>query len=463
MFLPKIIFVRIFIDMSDKNSVRLTSYQDTLDFLYSQLPMYQRTGAPALKYDLSRIAVIVERLGNPHRQYPVIHVAGTNGKGSVCHMLAAILQVAGYTVGLHTSPHYIDFRERVKINGQLISESEVIRLVNKTQTLLADIKPSFFEMSVALAFAHFAEKIVDFAVIETGLGGRLDSTNIVQPILSVITNIGYDHQEFLGDSLEEIAMEKAGIIKNQTPVVIGEADNFLKNIFTEYAHSKQAPIHFSTENVKLEYDIISDSKIKQYELETAWFPDLKSIEVEIQGPFQQHNIKTVIQSIGILSTEWKIRPSHIREGLSQLTKLTNFMGRWTWLSEFPSVLMDSAHNEAGLSYIAEWLNNQDRNLHIVLGMVKNKEPQQLLKSFPRQATYYFCSPSVPRGMSALKLQQCCAEIHLSGNYYSSVEHAVKEAMASSNSDDLIFIGGSSFVVADVLIAQKEKGLHFQKA
>lgn len=412
--------------------------------------MFQREGAPALKYDLSRITEILKRLKNPHDYYPTVHIAGTNGKGTVSHMLASTFQAAGYRVGLHTSPHYVDFRERIKINGQLVPKDSVVNFVEKMKDTMKDLKPSFFEMTVAMAFDYFKNENVDIAIIETGLGGRLDSTNILQPVLSVITNIGFDHQEFLGNTLQQIASEKAGIIKNNTPVVIGERQSETDGVFKNIANERNAPIFFAADHLIVEE--LPKKSLRHTDYVVKFNNDIlfESLSIEASGPFQKHNLRTVLQALFVLSEFWDISKIDIIEGLSNLQKLTAYIGRWTWLSENPLLLTDSAHNEAGLSYVADWLNNQRRPLHLVIGMVNGKIPEELLADFPKEAAYYFCKPNVPRGMDPVFLRNACIKLELHGHIYQSVAHAIEAAKSTANPDALVFIGGSSFVAAEAL-------------
>ena len=428
----------------------MKTYEEVLQFLFEQLPMYQREGPPALKYDLSRITALANTLQNPHQKYPIIHIAGTNGKGSVSHMIAAVLQAAGYKVGLHTSPHYLDFRERIKVNGYLINKQEVIDYIDGLQSFIEAYHPSFFELSVGLAFKHFEDKQVDVAVIETGLGGRLDSTNIVHPILSIITNIDLDHQNLLGATLEQIATEKAGIIKHGVPVVLGQVYEDLVPIFEERAKEMntsliQADAQFLVIEKPLRrldqtnYQVFRDGQL--------FFDELV---LDAAGPFQVHNIKTVLQAVECLPDSFQIQKKHLIAGLAEMQELTYYIGRWNWISRKPLILADSAHNKASLAYIADWLALRQRPLHIILGMVKDKDPKELLSLFPRHATYYFTKPDVPRGLSETQLQSICGEIGLKGHHYVSVKLALQEAIANAGDDDLIFVGGSSFVVAEIL-------------
>jgi dihydrofolate synthase/folylpolyglutamate synthase len=404
------------------------NYNDTVNWMFSKLPMYQRQGASAFKKDLTNTIAISEHLGNPHHKFKSVHVAGTNGKGSTSHMLASILEEASYKVGLYTSPHLKDFRERIKINGEMISKAAVINFVKKNQSFLETQQLSFFEMTVGLAFDHFAKQKVDIAVVEVGLGGRLDSTNIITPVVSVITNIGLDHTQMLGDTLEKIAFEKAGIIKENTPVVIGERQEETENVFIETAKNKNAPIYFAEDKVTEIY------------------------ESDLKGNYQQKNIKTVVTTSHILKEKgFAITEKHIKNGLLSVVKNTGLQGRWQILQKEPTVICDTAHNREGLTYVMQQLREQHFNkLHIVLGVVNDKDLQSVLPLFPKDATYYFCKPDVPRGLETLVLQEKSKEYDLSGASYNSVKEALNEALKSAATDDLIFVGGSTFVVAEVV-------------
>lgn len=425
-------------------------YQETLDFLYSQLPMFHRIGAPAYKKDLTNITALCEALGHPHRHYPVIHVAGTNGKGSVSFMLSAILQAAGMKTGLCVSPHYRDFRERARINGQYVPKVFVVDFVQRLRPVIDAVQPSFFELSTALAFDYFSSEKVDVAVIETGLGGRLDSTNIVTPILSVITNIGYDHMDFLGATLPLIATEKAGIIKPGVPVVVGESHPETIPVFQQTANQHHAPLVFAD----AEYQAIPNSGDVFHTIFDVFRRQqlvYSHLEAQLSGSFQSKNIQTVLQAIETLSPHFAIDETHIRLGLSRLKALTGFMGRWDVISQNPLVLCDSAHNEHGLKLVVEELSKMKYDqLHIVFGVVKDKDLGAMLRLLPQHARYYFCKADIPRGLDAKELQKQAAAIHLRGRYYSSVKNALRAAGRNATPNDLIFVGGSIFVVAEVV-------------
>lgn len=403
-------------------------FKNTLNWMFSQLPMYQRQGKTAFRKDLTNSIEFSKHLNFPESTFKTIHVAGTNGKGSTSHMLASVLQEAGYKVGLYTSPHLKDFRERVKINGKIIKKIEVINFIKNNKSFFEANNLSFFEMTVGLAFDCFAKHKVDVAVIEVGLGGRLDSTNIITPEVSVITNIGYDHMQFLGETLPEIAFEKAGIIKENVPVVVGEYQKEVFQVFEEIAKEKSAPLFLAASNQDNRY--ISDLK----------------------GAYQIHNIKTVLQTIAILKTKgFTISEKNIKNGLQKVVKNTGLLGRWQVLNEQPKVICDTAHNAEGLRYVLKQLQEEKfEQLHIVLGVVNDKDLTSILPLFPKNAIYYFCKPNIPRGLDEFEFQRQCSKFYLIGESYSSVKIALKTALSNAGKNDLIFIGGSTFVVAEVV-------------
>lgn len=430
--------------------MRKISYQETLDFLFSQLPMFQRIGAPAYKKDLTNITALCEALGHPQRNYPLIHVAGTNGKGSVSFMLSAILQAAGLKTGLCVSPHYRDFRERARINGQYVSKAFVVDFVRRVRPVIDAVQPSFFELSTALAFDYFSSEKVDVAVIETGLGGRLDSTNIVEPVLSVVTNIGFDHTEFLGNTLPLIAAEKAGIIKAGIPVVIGESHPETKPVFIQMAKNQGSELVFADERyqaVRRSGDVLH-TVFDVFQEQKLLYP---ALEVQLSGDFQTKNVQTVLQAVEILAPQFSITETHVRSGLSRLKSLTGFLGRWDAIGQNPLVLCDSAHNEHGLKGVVTELSKmQYKRLHIVFGVVKDKDISAMLGLLPPDARYYFCKANIPRGLDSGELQKKAAEMNLQGRSYSSVKNALRAAKRNAAPDDLIFVGGSIFVVAEVV-------------
>ena len=425
-------------------------YQQTLDFLFSQLPMFQRIGPAAFKKDLSNIRALCAALGQPQERFPSIHVAGTNGKGSTTHMLGAALQAAGYKVGLYTSPHYRDFRERIKVNGRYVSRRYVIDFVRQYQHLFNEVQPSFFEITVAMAFDYFAREGVDVAVIEVGLGGRLDSTNIIRPMLSVVTNISFDHMDFLGDTLPLIAAEKAGIIKEGAPVVIGETHPETAPVFLETARAKGAPIIFADQHYRAERRSVS-VQFSTYNIFREDRLYLEGLQLNAHGPYQGLNLQTVLQALEWLPSDWEVTPPVLREGLSNLRRLTRLLGRWQVLKENPTILCDSAHNEAGMELaMAELAQMSFNKLHIVMGTVSDKNPEKLLRHMPVDAAYYFARPAIPRGMDAQQLREQAKEMGLMGRAYTSVRNALKAARRQAGPDDLIYVGGSIFVVAEVV-------------
>ena len=435
------------------------TYSETLDFLYAQLPMYHRIGAAAFKKDLTNTIALCEHLGNPHLKFKSVHVGGTNGKGSVSHLLAAVCQAAGLKTGLYVSPHYKDFRERIKVNGQYIPRRQVVDFVEKNRSAIEKIQPSFFELCVAMAFAHFAHERVDVAVVEVGLGGRLDSTNVITPLLSVITNISYDHQNMLGDTLPEIAFEKAGIIKPGVPVVIGEthpesAPVFLKKAAETGSEIVFADQHFEAVEQREEnwqttfYDVFKDKKLF-----------LENLEVDAAGPYQAKNVATAIQAVEIVSRQLPMLDLHaLQAGLKNLRLLTRFIGRWQVIGQNPTILCDSAHNEAGLRLAFEkihqltnsGLTTHDSRLHIVTGFVNDKDVDKVLGLFPKNVRYYFAKADIPRGLEAQVLKEKAAALGLEGRAYSSVKNALKAAKRAAAPEDLIVVIGSIFVVAEVI-------------
>ncbi|MEY3678043.1 MAG: hypothetical protein RI924_184 [Bacteroidota bacterium] len=427
-----------------------SSYRDTLDYLYAQLPMFTRIGAVAYKKDLNNITALCEALGNPEKKFTSIHVGGTNGKGSTSHMLAAILQTAGYKTGLHTSPHLKDFRERIRINGNMVSEQSVIDFVNRNETLFKKIEPSFFEASVALAFEAFAEAEVDIAVIEVGLGGRLDSTNIISPLLSIITNIGFDHMNILGNTLSEIAGEKAGIIKVNTPVIIGESLPETQVIFEKKASEVQAPISFAQND----WTIIPLGKNNFMEMEAIERSSGKKmhLQLDLTGSYQLKNLPAVLVAVDELRKKgFSISDTHIKTALKQVKTLTGLQGRWQTLQTKPLVICDTGHNEDGIREVLQNISETPhQNLHLVWGMVQDKEIGKVLGMLPKSATYYFCQPAIPRAKAANELRSEATIFGLKGNVYPTVVQAYQTALNKAAAGDLIFIGGSTFVVAEVI-------------
>lgn len=427
------------------------NYRQTLDFLYSKLPMFTRVGAVAIKKDLHHIIAMCDALGNPQHQFKSIHIAGTNGKGSTSHMLAAILQQAGYKTGLYTSPHLKDFRERIRINGKMVPKSFVSQFVRSQQKLIQEIEPSFFEVTVAMAFEYFAKQQVDIAIIEVGLGGRLDSTNIITPELSVITNISLDHTQILGHTIAQIAFEKAGIIKTNIPVVIGEKQAETTLVFEEKAKTMSAPIYYAESalhvqgikrtNAKLVLDIYKDNTCI-----------LSKLTLDLTGTYQLKNIVTVIETVLILREKgYSISDKAIYQALRKVKKLTGLQGRWQILSKNPLVICDTGHNIAGISEVLLNIKaTAHQNLHIVMGMVNDKDISGVLKLLPKEATYYFCKPDMERGLSADELAAKAKQYGLIGQTYERIAKAFDAAKKNYRTGDLIFIGGSTFVVAEVI-------------
>lgn len=427
------------------------NYQETIDYLFGQLAMYQREGAKALKADLKNIISLCTALDNPQLKFKSIHIAGTNGKGSTSHMLASVLQQAGYKVGLYTSPHLKDFRERIKINGKPIPEKEVIDFVALNKTSFQKIQPSFFEMTVGLAFKHFAEEKVDFAIIETGLGGRLDATNIINPILSVITNISLDHTFFLGNTLQSIAFEKAGIIKANTPIVIGETHKETENVFIKKALEQNANITFADKELKVQTSEYTNHTLK-LTLESSIIKTLPTIDCDLSGSYQQKNIITALVAIHKLKQlGLTLTDRHIEKGFMSVVSTSGLLGRWQILSNKPLTICDIGHNEEGINQICEQIKaTPHTHLHFILGLVNDKDLNNILINLPKNATYYFCKANIPRALDAEALQKAGNAIQLNGKSYSSVKEALKQAQKQAINSDMIFIGGSAFVVAEVI-------------
>lgn len=414
--------------------------------------MYQRVGKAAYKADLNTTIELLNAIGNPQKQFKAVHIAGTNGKGSVSHVMASILQEAGFKTGLYTSPHLKDFRERIRMGGMMIEEDNVVDFINKYKSVIDEIKPSFFEMTVAMAYDYFANQNVDYAVLETGMGGRLDSTNICYPVVTAITNIGFDHTAFLGDSLEKIAVEKAGIIKNNIPIIIGRRQNETKAVFAEKAISANAEITYADEIIDIKVLNTSDG-FKQHI--DVWMENkliIERIENPLIGDYQKENIATAISIANKMKENGhSIDYEQIASGISNVIKNTHFMGRWQKLSDFPLSICDTGHNIDGLKFVVNQLKNQRYDkLHFVFGMVNDKDADNILMLLPKNATYYFCRPDIPRGMDASLLKEKAFKIGLNGNDYSSVMEAYNSAQNNASNNDLVFVGGSTFVVAEIV-------------
>ena len=404
------------------------NYLETTNWLFSQLPLYQNVGKSAYKADLNKTLGLAKHLRNPENKFKSIHVGGTNGKGSTAHMLASVLQEASYKVGLYTSPHLKDFRERIRINGAVISENFVVDFVATNKSFFESNSLSFFEMSVGMAFDYFAQEQVDIAIIEVGLGGRLDSTNIIKPKVSVITNIGLDHTQFLGTKLEDIAREKAGIIKPDTPIVIGETQLETEIVFIDKATKEKSPLYFADQLINEIYS------------------------TDLKGDYQMRNVRTVLQTIDVLNkAEFTISKEVVQRGLLKVSENTGLRGRWEVLGSYPKIICDTAHNREGLKLVfKQLLEEKFEKLHLVLGMVNDKDIYSLLKLFPVSAHYYFCKPNVTRGLGASQLADIFTENGFKGSIYSSVKNALNAAKKSASQGDIIYVGGSTFVVAEII-------------
>ena len=429
-------------------------YSDTLEFLFSRLPMYQRIGPAAYKDNLDNTILLDDFYSNPHRKFKTIHVAGTNGKGSVSHMLAAILQASGYKTGLYTSPHLKDFRERIRINGEMISTEEVVNWVEKYRISneMWNIEPSFFELTVAMAFDYFAKEQVDVAVVEVGLGGRLDSTNVITPEISIITNIGLDHTALLGNSLEKIALEKAGIIKAGVPVVIGTTQSETKKIFEEVAALKLAPLFFADKEYAVVYrlaDMEGNQLLSVNKNESRLYNQLK---LDLKGTYQQLNLPAVLKTVDLLrDMGWEIVDEDLLRGLANARKMTGLMGRWQVLGYNPLLVCDTAHNAEGMKEVVRQMKQTpSEKLHIVLGLVKDKDPEKLLALLPNDAEYYFVRAAIPRALEEKELARLATGFGLTGLAYSSVLKAFDTARSRAGKNDVVFVGGSTFVVAEIL-------------
>lgn len=423
------------------------TYQETLTYLYNSAPLFQHVGKAAYKEGLENTLALDEYFGHPHRKFRTIHVAGTNGKGSCSHTLAAILQSAGYRVGLYTSPHLVDFRERIRINGVPVSQEFVVDFVDKHRSFFEPLHPSFFELATAMAFHYFATQQIDVAVIEVGLGGRLDCTNIIHPDLCLITNISFDHVQFLGNTLAKIAGEKAGIIKPSVPVVIGETTPETKPVFQQKAAQVNAPIFFAEEEHPLLSALHDESG--NYVYQTTRYHDLKG---ELGGICQEKNTNTLLTALPLLEQQgYHITETDIRNGFAHVCELTGLMGRWQKLSSHPTIVCDTGHNVGGIQYIVKQLSFQKyKQLHIVMGMVNDKDISGVLAMLPKDAIYYFTQASVQRALPAEKVKELASSYGLSGNAYPDVKTAVEAAQKRADADDFIFVGGSSFIVADLL-------------
>lgn len=430
------------------------TYAETIDYLFTRLPLFSRVGAAAYKKDLTNTLRLCETLGNPQAQFKSIHIAGTNGKGSTSHMLAAILQTGGYKTGLYTSPHLKDFRERIKVNGEICSEEFVTRFTERIRPLIETIEPSFFEITVAMAFTWFAEQQVDIAVIEVGLGGKLDSTNIIQPELAIITNIGMDHMNMLGNTLTEIAGEKAGIMKDHVTTVVGEYTPETKTVFEKQQNTlKNSPLIYATEQ-----HYVSDWKYEHHRLQvevvSKHTQEHHSYQLDLPGMYQLKNLLTVLESAHQLEQQgWNCDTEIIQQALPHVKKLTGLHGRWELVHQHPSVILDVGHNMDGIKEINKQLEHLTYNhLHIIIGMVKDKDTDAVLALLPKHARYSFTQAPIPRALEAGLLQKQAATFGLQGNTYTDVNTALRQALTTAHTDDLILICGSVFLVAEVSIS-----------
>lgn len=427
------------------------NYNETLNWMFNKLPMYQRIGASAYKADLNTTIEIINYLDNPQHSFKSIHIAGTNGKGSTSHSLASVFQEAGYKTGLYTSPHLRDFRERIRINGEMIPENEVVEFIEKHKNKLEELELSFFEMTVAMAFDYFRKEKVDIAIIEVGMGGRLDSTNVINPELCVITNISLDHVKFLGENEEQIAVEKAGIIKPETAVVIGETQEGSKNVFIETAKEKNSPIFFADKIMECRKDGTYSIEYQKFDIYKNNDLYLKDLKYPLLGNYQKKNLATVICALDILKDSFKIEETHIVNGLANVVKNTSLMGRWQVINRNPLAIADTGHNVAGINEVNRQLAETKYNkLHFVLSVVNDKDIDGILQLLPKEAEYYFCKADIPRGLSADILAEKAINCGLQGKVYESVRQAYSTALGNAQEGDLVFVGGSNFTVAEVV-------------
>jgi len=427
-------------------------YQHTLEYLYAQLPMYTRIGAAAYKKDLTNTLALCELLGNPQHTFKSIHVAGTNGKGSTSHMLAAVLQSAGYKTGLYTSPHLIDFRERIRINGEMIPKEKVMDFVQRYQADFERIQPSFFEWTVALCFDYFAEQGVDVAVVETGLGGRLDSTNVIHPVASVITNIGWDHMDMLGDTLPKIAFEKAGIVKSNVPVVIGEYHHETLPVFTQKANSTHSTLIKAFDEFQVAQFTPTDAGGCMLDVYKQNTPAYVNLECDLGGYYQQKNAVTVLTTVEVLrQLGFELHEQHVRNGIANSKSLTGLMGRWQIVKTSPLTICDTGHNKNGIEWVMKQLADLPTDsCHIVWGMVRDKDSSAILDLLPRHAQYYFCNAQLPRALPASELADKAMNEGIAGGVYNTVKDAYIAAQQAAKANDVVFIGGSTFVVGELL-------------
>ena len=427
------------------------NYTDTLEWMYKQLPMYQRIGSAAYKADLNNTIALLNLLGNPQHNFKSVHVAGTNGKGSTSHMLASIFQEAGYKTGLYTSPHLRDFRERIRINGEMISQDKVVEFIEKHQNEFEKMGLSFFEMTVGMAFDYFSNEQVDIAIVEVGMGGRLDSTNLITPEISVITNIGLDHVQFLGDTLEKIAGEKAGIIKNNIPVVIGETQSETHQVFEDKAAECHSPIYFADQIFDCDKIHIESMDKQEYDIWKNNDLCLEACDMPLMGNYQKKNLATVMCAADLLRDKFQLNEEHLRDGIANVIRNTHLMGRWQILSHDPLAIADTGHNVDGIREVISQLAEMSYNkLHFVIGMVNDKDIDHVLQLLPHNCEYYFCKADIPRGLDANILAGKAFELGLRGKVYDSVRDAFQSAINNASVDDVVFVGGSNFIVAEVV-------------
>lgn len=432
----------------------MRTYQQVLDYLYSQLPMFQRTGAAAYKDNLDNTIRLDEMFGHPHQSFKTIHVAGTNGKGSVSHMLASVLQEAGYKTGLYTSPHLKDFRERIRVNGDMITEEAVVQFTESFQAKneLEKLEPSFFELTVSMAFDYFRSMDVDVAVIEVGLGGRLDSTNIITPEISVITNISFDHMALLGETLPKIAAEKAGIIKKDVPVVLGETSPETSFVFEQFAEKVQTKLVFADQEYRTDYSMLTIDGKQSLNIRKNGELFYTDMQLDLLGIYQRYNVPTVLKAIDLLNDKgWNLSEDLIRKGLLNVIQNTGLLGRWQIIGQNPLVICDTGHNPAGIKLVVEQITQTAwKQLHMVIGMVNDKDQDEVLSLLPKNAQYYFTKASIPRAAEPEVLAAKGERFGLMGDCYPTVRQALSAALANAGENDLVFVGGSTFVVAEIL-------------
>ena len=427
------------------------TYQETLEWMFNKLPMYQRIGAAAYKADLNNTIQLLDLLDNPHHSFKSVHVAGTNGKGSVSHTLASVFQEAGYKTGLYTSPHLRDFRERIRINGEMIPEENVVQFIDTYKDKFEAMELSFFEMTVGMAFDYFRNEKVDIAIVEVGMGGRLDSTNLITPELSIITNIDFDHTKFLGDTRAKIAYEKAGIIKSGIPVVIGETHPETEQVFIDKAKECGSPIYFADQIFdcdKIYFESFTEQKFDVWKNSELY---MEALEIPLMGNYQQKNLTTVMCAIDLLRNKFNLSDDDIRDGIGKVIRNTHLMGRWQILCKDPLTIADTGHNVAGITEVVRQLAEMHYGkLHFVLGMVNDKDIDSVLQLLPRGAEYYFCKADIPRGLDANILAEKAFDMGLRGQVFESVSHAYRSAVNNARFGDVVFIGGSNFTVAEVV-------------